>query len=633
MSTIETTRALRAPAGRITLTFALDNEGKPTYAVAHEGRTLVAPSALGLELRQGGLLGAGLVVTGTAERSHDERYTLLVGKTRAARDHYNELTVSLAETGGAGRRLDLVFRAYDDGIAFRYALPEQPGLSAFEIVSERTTFVLPADITAWPTHVPSFQSSHEGEYPEMRLDSVAPDQLLGVPLVAQFPDGATVAITEAALIDYAGMYLKRTDGGTLTAMLSPRFDDDSFCVKGSAPHVSPWRVILIGDTPGALVESTLILNLNPPQAIADASWIKTGKAAWSWWSGNAVSETDGGMDTVTMLHYNAFAAEFGLEFNLIDGGWYGGSSKPEADVMRPAPGVDLPLIIQDAREKNVDILLWLHWSDLRDRYDDVFALYEQWGVKGVKVDFFDRDDQEMVLYCRALVENAAKHHLTIDLHGVFKPTGWQRTFPNLLTSEGVLGMEYAKWCARVTPTHNVTLPFTRMLAGHMDYTPGAFRNVTADKFEGRGRLPMAVGTRCHQLAMYVVFESPLQMVSDYPGAYRGQPGAEFLKVVPASWDETRVLAGEIGKYIVVARRKGEAWFVGAMTNETGRPLEVPLSFLGDGAYSATIYADGPEAATEPTQVIREERPVTAGETIALTLAPAGGATVHLKQSQ
>jgi alpha-glucosidase len=452
-----------------------------------------------------------------------------------------------------------------------------------------------------------------------------------------------LAVAEADLEDYAGMYLQGLAGvpNALVSRLSPFGGaEEGPAVRGRAPHESPWRVLMLGDAPGRLVESTLLLNLNPPSAVGDPSWIKPGKAAWDWWSGQvAEGVANPGMNDATMKHYIDFASEMGLEYMLVDAGWYtkkpswGENADTQADITKSIPEIDLPGLVRYARERRVGIILWLHWIPARDQMDRAFPFYERLGVRGVKVDFMDRDDQEMVGFYHRILRKAAEHHLLVDLHGAYKPTGLVRTYPNYMTQEGVLGAEYNKWSERVTATHNVTLPFTRMLVGPMDYTPGGFRNVTRAAFKPQDKLPLVMTTRAHQLAMYVVYDSPLQMVADHPGAYRGQPGADFLRVVPTSWDETRVIDGGIGEFILVARRRGREWFVGGMTNEAARTLRLPLGFLGAGEYELTEYADGADAGADPKQVAVSARRVRAGEILSVRLAPSGGYAARLAPRQ
>ncbi|HJQ31310.1 MAG TPA: glycoside hydrolase family 97 protein [Pyrinomonadaceae bacterium] len=634
---------LRSPNGRVEVAFSLNGDGAPTYSVSRVGRQVITPSALGLVFKDGGLLSAGMRVTGTRRRANDSWYDIVAGKASRGRDNYRELVVSLEEKTGARRRLELVFRAYDDGAAFRYRIPAQAALKQFEIVDERSEFRFADDYACWALQLRTFHSNYEKEFDHITLGQIKPGAKTGLPLVAQVAGGPTLAVAEADLEDYAGMYLQGLEGvpNALVSRLSPFGGaEEGSAVRASAPHTSPWRVIMLGDAPGRLIESTLLLSLNPPPAFRDTSWIKPGKAAWDWWSGQiAEGVANPGMNDATMKHYIAFASEMGFEYMLVDAGWYtkkpswGENADTKADITKSIPEIDLPGLVAYARERNVGIILWLNWIPARDQMDTAFPFYEKIGVKGVKVDFMDRDDQEMVGFYHRILRKAAEHHLVVDLHGAYKPTGLVRTYPNYLTQEGVLGAEYNKWSDRVTATHNVTLAFTRMLVGPMDYTPAGFRNVTRAEFKPQDKLPMVMTTRAHQLAMYVVYDSPLAMVADHPGAYRGQPGAEFLKMVPTSWDETRVIDGSIGEFILTARRRGSTWFVGGMSNETGRTLRLPLNFLGRGVYELTEYADGADAATDAKQLAVSTRKVHAGETLTIKLAPSGGYAARLAPSK
>jgi alpha-glucosidase len=418
------------------------------------------------------------------------------------------------------------------------------------------------------------------------------------------------------------------------AKLSPRLDDGSIAVRGKpgADLVSPWRVIMVAPTAGKLIESNLVATLNPPTALTDTSWIKPGKAAWDWWNGPVVSGVPkAGMNDATIKRYIDFAAANGLEYMLIDDGWYknsggAGTVKPGADVTQTIPEIDMPGLVAYAAERKVGLWVWAHWKSMDAQMDEALPLYEKWGLKGIKVDFMDRDDQAMVDYYHRLLTKAGEHHLMVDLHGAEHPTGLVRTYPHYLTQEGVLGAEYNKWSRRITATHNVTLPYTRMLLGPMDYTPGGFRNVAPATFDPRNDLPFVQTTRGQALAMYVVYDSPFGLVSDSPDTYRDSPaGLDFVSAAPTTWDETRFIAGEIGQSIVLARRKGADWWIGAMTNEAGRTVTVPLGFLGAGAFAADIRQDG----AAPTDLVATKRTVKAGDALTLKLAPSGGAAVRL----
>jgi alpha-glucosidase len=625
------TLRLDSPQQRATLEFTLSDDGQPRYAVRYAGHEVLDASPLGIDL-QGAPKSRRWMLQGSTETAHDSTYTLPVGKTRQARDRYRELRVALADAQGA--RMDVVFRAYDDGIAFRYVLPKA---GQVRIRNELTGFNFPRDYACWALNLGRFGTSHEGEYDPVDASKLRPHNLLELPLVCRVDaDGTTLAIAEADLRDYAGLYLTgREEGGLgVSAKLSPRLDQPQLAVSldaGDRDVATPWRVVMLGATPGVLIESTLIENLNPPSVIADTSWIRPGKSAWDWWSNRRAPDVpNAGMNTATIQRYIDSAHDLHLEYMLIDDGWYHGSSgdgqyHTDADILRAIPQIDLPGLIEYARKRDVGIWLWAHWRALDAHMDEAMAWYQRMGVKGIKVDFMDRDDQQMVDFYHRLLAKAAQHRLLVDLHGAYRPTGLARTYPNYLTQEGVLGAEYNKWSRRITATHNLTLPFTRMLLGPMDYTPGGFRNVAPADFQPRYDAPMVMTTRAQQLAMYVVYDSPFVGVSDSPDAYEGAEGVQFLRDVPASWDETRVLEGAIGEHIAIARKHGRDWYLGAMSNEQARTLTLPLDFLGKGRWRATLYLDG-EA---PDRVKVETREVTAGDApLVLSLAGSGGAAVR-----
>jgi alpha-glucosidase len=625
---------LTSPDGALKVTVS-DTDGQARYAVTYKGQALLAPSPLGLVLSGGGSLGHGLKITGAAPSSGDQTYDLVAGKAKTVRDHFNQLSIDFQEPRGAGRKLRLIVRAYDDGVAFRYVLPQQPGLDAVNIRNEETRFDFPTDYRCWGLNLGKFGSSHEGEYDPVQTSKIQERNLYEAPLVCQGANAA-FALAEADLKDYAGLYLTgRGDGGLgVQAKLSPRLDDPSVAVRTrpGADVVSPWRVVMVAPTAGKLIENTLLTTLSTPSKLTDTSWIKPGKAAWDWWNGPSVSGVPkAGMNDATIKRFIDFAAENGLEYMLIDDGWYrnsggAGTVKPGADITKTIPEIDMPGLVAYAAQRKVGLWVWAHWKSMDDQMDEALALYERWGLKGIKIDFMDRDDQAMVDYYHRLLTKASEHHLMVDLHGAEHPTGLVRTYPHYLTQEGVLGAEFNKWTRRITATHNVTLPYTRMLLGPMDYTPGGFRNVAPATFDPRSDLPFVQTTRGQALAMYVVFDSPLNMVSDSPDTYRDSPaGLDFVSAAPTTWDETRFVAGEIGQSVVIARRKGGAWWLGAMTNEAGRTVKVPLDFLGAGAFAADIRQDG----AAPTDLVASARTVKTGDVLTLKLAPSGGAAVRL----
>jgi alpha-glucosidase len=446
------------------------------------------------------------------------------------------------------------------------------------------------------------------------------------------------------------MYLRKLEGRrnfAVRADLAPHADqqgksDTSFAVETSAPFSSPWRVLMIGDEPGKLIESNMILNLNPPSKIADTSWIKAGKAAWDWWSGEAAPSVSfkTGMNTATMKHYIDFASASGFAYMLIDAGW---AKAPErksaedystlADITQVDSAIDMPELVRYAKEKNVKLWLWSHWTSVDKYMDQAFPLFEKWGIAGVKIDFMDRDDQWMVNWYRRVSDLAAQHHLMIDFHGAFKPDGLRRMYPNVLTREGVMGKEFLKWSARVSPQHNATLPFTRMLAGPMDYTPGAFGNANLKTFVARQFMPMGLGTRAQELALFVVFESPFEMVSDYPEHYAGQKEFDFIKRVPTTWDELHAIGGQPTEWISLARRSGKDWYIGTLTNWDERTIKAPLNFLGEGKYVAEIYADAADAGEEATHTTVTKRPVDRSTVLEIRMVSGGGNAIWIHPAQ
>jgi alpha-glucosidase len=632
--------SLSSPDGNLKVTFELKANPQPYlpgerayYSVSYQGKPVLDDSPLGLDFIDQPALDRDFEILHTARDSHDDTWENHFGTERNVRNHYAEMTVSLREKSAPGRYLDVVFRAYNEGVAFRYVLPHEGPLDQFTISSELTGFHFARPGSTFALNIGRFQSSYESEFEHLRLDQIKPTSIIGVPLLVNLEDGPWIAITEADLTDYAGMFLGAAPGipDALVARLSPVLEHSEKAVTGSTPKSTPWRVLMINSRPGGLIESSeLIMSLSAPCKLTDTSWIEPGKSAWDWWSGSFASGVDfkPGMNTATMMHYVDFAAEHHLQYMLVDAGWSAhGQGYAQVDITKYLPTVDIPAIVQHAKSRGVKVLIWLHSSAVKKQMDEAFPLYEKWGVAGVKIDFMDRNDQEMVNFYREMVQKAAEHHLVVDFHGAYPPTGLRRAYPNLLTREGIMGMEYSKWSTRVTPVHDVTIPFTRNLAGPMDYTPGCFNNATRDQFKPQNVQPMCQGTRAHQLAMYVVFFSPLAMLADYPESYDHNPGMEFLDKVPTVWDETRVPNGEPSEYVTVARRHGDTWYLGSMTNWDARDLDVPLDFLGKGNYQAKIFADGADADQVATSLKIRERRVSSADHLKLHLAPGGGAAV------
>jgi|CZKL01.1.fsa_nt_gi alpha-glucosidase len=609
------------------------------YAIKFHGKGLLDNAPLGLKLEGQSALGPSLHLGTPHAGAIDQTYTIPVGKTSSVHDHYNSAEVECSDD--ARRKLTLEIRVYVDGAAFRYILPQQPAFKTVSIERELTEFHYSKDAILYPLLLEGFQTPYEDEYQMRQVTGIHHDWLIGLPLLAEVPAVGWVAVTEANIDNYAGMYLRKaaTPFG-LRAELSPRIDQPSTAVQTDVPVTTPWRVLMIGDAPGRLIESNIVLNLNPPSKIADTSWIRPGKSAWDWWSGEAAPGVafKPGMNTATMKHYIDFASSSGFPYMLIDAGWAHANRKtPDdyaalADITQVTPEIDMPELLRYAKEKNVKLWLWSHWTSVDKYMDQAFPLFEKWGIAGVKIDFMNRDDQQMVVWYHRVIELAAQHHLMIDFHGAYKPDGLRRTYPNLITREGVMGKEYLKWSARTTPVHNVTLPFTRMLAGPLDYTPGAFGNSNRENFVARNLEPMGLGTRAHELALYVVLESPLMMVSDYPEHYVGQHDFEFIKQVPTTWDEVRVLDGRPMENITLARRSGQDWYIGSLTNWDQRTVHIPLSFLSEGKYTAEIYADAPDAGTNATHTTFTKQAVDRATTLEIHMVSGGGNAIWIHPS-
>ena len=631
---------ISSPDGSIQMTFAAPG-GHLHYSVSYRGKPVLAPSAMGIEIQNQAQLGANVRIEAAQAGKIDETYALPAGKSKEVRNYCNTLAFEVREADSPGRHFTVETRVFNDGAAFRYVVAKQEALEELRIANELTQFVFAKDATTYPLILRNYRTSWEDNYRTVPLSGIHPESLIGLPLLTELPGVAFVAITEANIDNYSGMYLKHDErnAAMLTARLSPHIDDPAISVVTRTPAATPWRVLMVADSPGRLIESQIVNNLNPPTAFADTSWIKPGKASWDWWSGPYDENVDfkPGKNFETSKHYVDFSAQAGFQYFMLDAGWatpvHAGANDSGSDITKPIDAMKMPELLAYAKSKHVGVWLWAHWSDIDRQMDEAFPLYEKWGIPGVKIDFMDRDDQWMVDFYHRVARKAAEHHLMVDFHGAYKPDGLSRTWPNVITREGVLGLEYNKWSARVTPDHNVMLAFTRLLAGPMDYTPGGFHNATAAEFVARNEQPMVMGTRAHQTALFVVFESPFEMVSDYPEAYQGTKELTFLSKVPSSWDETRVLNAKVGDYITTARRSGKEWYVGSIAGSHGAELDIPLEFLPAGDFVADIYSDAPDAADHPTHTVLETKKVNRTMRLKAKLVSGGGQAIRIHPAQ
>jgi alpha-glucosidase len=628
------THELYSPDKKIKVVIHVDRE--ISYLVFYDGKEILVPSPISLTIEGAGVLGREPRLSGVKLRTVNDKIIPPVKEKRAViTDRFNEAVLTF--TGNYG----LVFRAYDDGVAYRFFTKLK---GRVKVVSEEVSFNFGRDNSVYFPVADSFLSSFERNYSYLALTQVTAEKMAFLPVLVDIRDGPKVAITEADLDDYPGLYLMGSPDRS--PRLSSQFAayplkeeqkrDRTLAVAERAGYIAdtegtrnfPWRILAIARRDGELIENDIVYRLSRPLALKDTSWIKPGKVAWDWWNDLNLFGVDfeSGINTRTYKYYVDFAAKYGIEYIILDEGW----SDP-ADLLKTHPAIDMPELLAYAREKNVGLILWCVWLTLDRQLQEALDLFERWGARGIKVDFMDRDDQKVVNFYKKVAVEAAKRKLVVDFHGAFKPTGLRREYPNVLIREGVLGLEYSKWSKSVTPQHDLLIPFIRMLAGPMDFTPGAMRNATEKNFQPVFSEPMSQGTRCHQLAMYVVYESPLQMLSDSPSAYMREPEImDFLGKVPTVWDDTRALEAKVGDYVVVARKSGEEWYVGAMTDWTPRELEIDFGFLGTGEYKAEAYADGTNAARYASDYTKTCLSVKAGDRLKVRLAPGGGwaARIH-----
>lgn len=458
---------------------------------------------------------------------------------------------------------------------------------------------------------------------ELKISELKADKLYDLPAACASASGRThFAIAQSNLPGYAGGLEPVASGFDLRGRPLPA--TAVVAVGARDGLTSPWREIMMGDRAGDLIPSPLIGDLStPPQG--EFSWVKPGKVAWDWWSGPTAGEKP---SLEGYERFFDFAAAFGFPYVLIDAGWAHGSTPcsdagPKTDITRADPAIDMPALVKYAADRHVGLVLWAHWRHVQPRMVEVLDTQQRWGIKGVTVDFTMRDDQEIVNFHHDMARETAKRHLLLDLHAAYPPGGLARTYANFITQDGVLGAEYNKFSWLVTPGHNVRLAYTRMLLGPMDYTPGGFRNSTPETFAVHEVMPMTQTTRGQALAKYVVYDSPLQMMADNPDAYAGAPGFDFLKIVPTAWEETRFIGATPETYVALDRRKGDVWYVGAMANEDGRTVDIPLSFLGQGQHSARLWADG----ADPDSVDTKLKAVTASDHLPLAMKAAGGGVI------
>ena len=643
-----------SPNGKVKVTITTDEGVK--WSVDYDGRQVLLPSAIDIRLSQGrktyGLGKVGKVARYTVNGSFKNPFY----KKLNISDAYGQLLMYTTE------KFTIEVRAYDDGAAYRLISSNKKPLT---VTDETVEFCFSDDYQAFVPYVNDnrggerYSYSFESYYDEAPLSKMYPDSLAITPLAVCLPDGMKAIVMDAGVENYPGMMLKKGEGNVLKAEFAPYpleqeiggYDRLNLVPTKRADYIAkfvkqqslPWRAVVITERDADILNCDMAQRLAPACRIADTSWIKPGKVAWDWWNNCNITGVDfpSGMNTNTYLYYIDFAAKNRVEYIIIDEGWSGKESLMEG----LSPDIDLKRLIAYGKEKGVGIILWSSWRNLIGSNplggiaatEAVMKHYADMGIKGFKVDFFDRDDQQVIASAYQVAECAAKYHLYLDYHGL-KPFGIQRAYPNIFNFEGVKGLENSKWEPRVgdgplhnQPRYDVTAPYLRMLAGPMDYTPGAMMNAMKDSFFGNNDHPMSQGTRVHQMAMYTTFEAPLQMMADSPTKYmQNQECTDFIAQIPTTFDETVALDGQLGEYTVIARRKGSVWYVAAMTDWTARDLTISLDFIGEGQHTADIFADGVNAHKEATDYKHAQQTVTSKDRLTVHLSSGGGWTAIIR---
>ena len=641
------TYELKSPDGKLSVSV---NAGEGIfYTLSHEGDLLLDKSQISMATVQGDLFGGVQPVKKVTRRSVSQTLPTVLYKKAQVKDEFNEMTLKF-------KKFSLVFRAYDEGMAYRFV---SHLTGAYEVEHEFANFNFAEDWNMWAAYVcqhtqtleSQYYNSFENRYEYIPLSAWNKDRLAFLPLMVDGPKGKKIVVTESDMMNYPGMYLYNSDAD---AVLEARFapypkevkqgghNNLQMEVQSREPYIAkydgavefPWRIVAVSENDVQMADNDLVYRLATPAANMDWSWVKPGKVAWDWWNDWNLYGVDfrAGINNETYKYYIDFASEHGIEYVILDEGW---AVNKKADLFQVVPEIDLEMLAKYASERNVGLILWAgYWAFERDM-EKVCEHYSKMGIKGFKVDFMDRDDQVMVDFHRRAAEMAAKYGMMLDFHGTYKPTGLHRTYPNVVNYEGVHGLEQMKWSAASVDqvTYDVTVPYIRMMAGPMDYTQGAMRNATRKNYHPVNSEAMSQGTRCRQLAEYVIFDSPLNMLCDSPSNYmKEKECTDFIATVPEVWDETLGLDGKVGEYITMARRYGSDWYVGAMTDWSARELTIDLSFLPEGSYVVELYRDGVNADRAACDYKKEVMDLPADRKITVKMAPGGGwaAKISLK---
>lgn len=639
---------LTSPDGR--LSTEINATDSLTFSVSLDGKTAILPSTIGLSLDNGVKVGNNGKAKQISRKNIDTTIKSPFYRAAEMRDNCNELLLRL------DKNWNIVFRAYNDAIAYRFVTTDR---KPFNIADETATYRFPdnsgamapyANVKAGESFERQFRNSFENTYDIKTIDSLDSRRLIFLPMVVIPEKEIKVCLTETALENYPGMYLNNSGASDeLTAVFAPRpkswvqgghnelqllvNDREDFIAKVDGPRAFPWRIAVVADNDAALAATNISYLLADPSRINDTSWIKPGKVAWDWWNAWNITGVDfpAGINNDTYKEYIDFAAKKGIEYVILDEGW---SVNKKADLMQVVPEIDLPELVKYADSKGVGLILWAGYYAFDRDMENVCKHYADMGIKGFKVDFMDRDDQIITDFNYRAAETAAKYGLLLDLHGTSKPAGLNRTWPNVLNFEGVFGLEQMKWAPESTDmvTYDTQIPFIRQLAGPLDYTQGAMNNAVKGNYHPVYTEPMSQGTRCRQLALYMIFDSPFSMLCDSPSNYKGEDECiDFIAEVPTVWDDFRIIDGKIGDYIVTARRSGDTWYIGGITDWTPRDLELDLSFIGTGSRNAELYADGINAHRNGRDYKKTSSKVDLSSPMKIHLAPGGGFALKLSE--
>jgi alpha-glucosidase len=624
------------------LTLHVETGQKLVWSVKLNGKQMIAPSSIALELGNGEVLGDNAGISSSTTEKVNAKLPALNYKKTIVSDDYTQLTLNCRNNFG------VKFRVYNDGVAYRFFTKKKGELI---IKNEEANFNFTEDYKAFIPYMwdyrggEKFNSSFEALYRESNISKFALDSLAFLPLMVD-EGGNKVVILEADLEDYPGMYLNINNthkgfmgvyapypletkmGGYENMNVIPT-KRAGYIAKTTGTRNFPWRAVVISRSDKELLNNDMVQKLASPSRLSDVSWIKTGQASWDWWSDWNVSHVDfrAGYNMATYKYYIDFASANKIGYIVMDWGWSG-----HTDILKVIADVDIRELVDYGEQKGVGIFLWASWYAVKEQMDQAFPKYAKMGVKGFKIDFFDRDDQLVIASTYAIAKKAAENHLMVDYHGIYKPTGLQKTYPNVIGFEGVKGLENYKWAVEDQPRYTVTIPFIRMMAGPMDYTPGSMRNTNKSNYRSIEAMPMSQGTRCNQMAMYVVFDAPFQMLADNPTTYmKEQECTDFITKVPTTFDETVALDGKVAEFAVVAHKKGDNWFVGAMTNWTTREISLDFSFLPEGDYQAVIFKDGINADRDATDYKMEQIKISKNTKLKIHLAPGGGWVARIEK--